>query len=68
MMAIRQQQHHQGNMAGTPSPFLQWSMPERGEAILQDFMDQQTNNSQALVPAQMTRYWNSVISTWVFGE
>jgi hypothetical protein len=56
MMAIRQQQHHQGNMAGTPSPFLQWSMPERGEAILQDFMDQQTNNSQALVPAQMTRY------------
>lgn len=54
MMAIRQQQHHQGNMAGTPSPFLQWSMPERGEAILQDFMDQQTNNSQALVPAQMT--------------
>ena len=52
MMAIRQQQ---GGMAGTQSSFLQWSMPERGEATLQDFMEQQTNPASALMPASMSR-------------
>lgn len=63
MMALRQQQQqqqqhqHPGAIAGVAqTPFLQWNMaPERGEATLQDFMEQQTNNSQAIVPAQMTR-------------
>lgn len=67
MMALRQQQHQQqhqlqqqqqqqqqqGSIAGTgQSPFLQWNMPERSEATLQDFME---NNSQAIVPANMSR-------------
>jgi len=67
MMALRQQQQQQqiqqhqqqqqGHIAGTvQSPFLQWNMPERSEATLQDFMEQQTNNSQAIVPVQMTRF------------
>lgn len=66
MVALRQQQQqqqqqqqhhhqHQAGIAGTPSPFLQWNMPERNEATLQDFMEQQSNPSQAIVPAQMTR-------------
>lgn len=63
MMALRQQQQqqqqhqHPGAIAGVAqTPFLQWNIaPERGEATLQDFMEQQTNNSQAIVPAQMTR-------------
>nr|ADB81907.1 MIKC* MADS-box transcription factor [Funaria hygrometrica] len=56
MMALRQQQqHHQqrANMAGTQSSFLQWSMPERGEATLQDFMEQQTNTAAALMPTPL---------------
>ena len=44
MMAMRQQQQHQqqqqASMAGTQSSFLQWFMPKRGEATLQDFMEQ----------------------------
>ncbi|XP_073388586.1 uncharacterized protein [Physcomitrium patens] len=61
MMAMRQQQqqqqqhHHQqrANMAGTQSSFLQWSMAERGEATLQDFMEQQTNPAAALMPTPL---------------
>lgn len=64
MMAMRQQQqqqqqhHHQqrANMAGTQSSFLQWSMAERGEATLQDFMEQQTNPAAALMPTPLARY------------
>lgn len=72
MVALRQQQQqqqqqhhhqHQAGIAGTPSPFLQWNMPERNEATLQDFMEQQSNPSQAIVPAQMTRYTLSCL--WV---
>ncbi len=59
MMALhaqQQQQQQQGGMPGAQPPFLQWNNPERGEAILQDFMDQQ-GNSQAIVPV-MSRYIN----------
>jgi hypothetical protein len=64
MMTMRQQQHqqqqhhqqHQAGMAGTQSSFLQWSMPERGEATLQDFMEQQTNTASALMPTPLARY------------
>jgi hypothetical protein len=66
MMTMRQQQHqqqqhhqqHQAGMAGTQSSFLQWSMPERGEATLQDFMEQQTNTASALMPTPLARYWH----------
>ena len=55
MLALRaQQQQQQGGMPGAQPPFLQWNNPERGEAILQDFMDQQ-GNSQSIVPV-MNRY------------
>ncbi|KAG0612552.1 hypothetical protein M758_6G036700 [Ceratodon purpureus] len=50
---MQQQQQHQGSMGGTQQPSLQWNMPERAEATLQDFME--SNPSQAIVPAQMTR-------------
>nr|ADB81905.1 MIKC* MADS-box transcription factor [Funaria hygrometrica] len=60
MVAMRQhqqqQQHHQqqqAGMTGTQSSFLQWSMPERAEATLQDFMEQQTNPAAALMPAPL---------------
>jgi len=63
MMAMRQhqqqhQQHlqHQAGMAGTQSSFLQWPMQERGEATLQDFMEQQTNPAAALMPTPLARY------------
>lgn len=64
MMALRQQQHQQqhqqqqqqAGMTGTQSSFLQWSMPERGEATLQDFMEQQTNPAAALMPTPIARY------------
>lgn len=51
----QQQQQQQGLSGSTHPPFLQWNNPERGEAILQDFMEQQTN-SQSIVPVQMNRY------------
>lgn len=54
MLAFRAQQQGGMQQAGQP-PFLQWNNPERGEAILQDFMEQQSN-SQAIVPVQMNRY------------
>lgn len=50
----QQQQQQQGLSGSTHPPFLQWNNPERGEAILQDFMEQQTN-SQSIVPVQMNR-------------
>nr|ADB81903.1 MIKC* MADS-box transcription factor [Funaria hygrometrica] len=51
----QQQQQQQGGMPGSTHPsFLQWNNPERGEAILQDFMEQQTN-PQSIVPVQMNR-------------
>ncbi|KAG0612549.1 hypothetical protein M758_6G036500 [Ceratodon purpureus] len=50
---MQQQQQHHGSMGGTQQPSLQWNMPERAEATLQDFME--SNPSQAIVPAQMTR-------------
>nr|ADB81910.1 MIKC* MADS-box transcription factor [Funaria hygrometrica] len=60
MIALRQQQQQQqqqqqAGIAGTPSLFLQWNMPERGEATLQDLMEQQSNPSQAIVSTQTTR-------------
>jgi len=74
MMALRQQQHHQqhqhqqqqqqqqqqGSIAASQPQFLQWNMPERAEATLQDFMEQQTNPSQAIVPVQMPRYFSNL--------
>ncbi|XP_024403429.1 uncharacterized protein [Physcomitrium patens] len=53
MMALRQQQ--QADIAGAPSLFLQWNMPERGEPTLQDLMEQQSNPSRAIAPTQTTR-------------
>ncbi|XP_024381935.1 uncharacterized protein [Physcomitrium patens] len=61
MIAMRQQQqqqqqHHQqqqAGMTGTQSSFLQWPVQERGEATLQDFMEQQTNPAAALMPTPL---------------
>ncbi|XP_024399783.1 uncharacterized protein [Physcomitrium patens] len=54
-------QHQHQQQGGIPAaaqqlPFLQWNgAQERPEATLQDFMEQQTNTSQAIVPSQMSR-------------
>lgn len=53
--AQQHQQQHQGGIPASQPQFLQWNMPERAEATLQDFMEQQTNPSQAIVPVQSIR-------------
>lgn len=55
MLALRaQHQQQQAGMAQSQPQYLQCYNPERGEAILQDFMEQQSN-AQAIVPVQMNR-------------